>query len=779
MHSPERPGARQKVWDSPDAADCYRFFFEEASDAMFIADQRQSFLAVNRQWLAMTGYLPEDLVSFAGDTLIDPSPDIRQRAPLTSIAEHSRTTICEQEFLHKDGGLLHLEISQRTLADGNVLCVARDITEKKRAEAVLKRTTTLLEQTFEQSPIPMVLVSMPDAVFRFVNPACLEFLGMEDEPSVIGASLLHFNPSFQNYDNDGNLKVLPDLPLFRALRGEKTVNEQHRIVRKDGTTRWQLVNATPIFNNDRQVIAGYLTTVDTTERKKAEAALQDSEQKLRAIFERSPVGIILLDSQSTVLDCNEYFAAIFDVERQRYLGIKLLDHLPVGPIRDNLLKTLTEEGTHHFEDSHVSIFSGKQVHLSIVSEKIHPDLLIVVMNDITEQKQAALAHEKLQEQLLQTQKMESVGRLAGGVAHDFNNMLTAILGHTEMALANCSPQNAIRNDLKVIETAARRSADLVRQLLAFARKQAVTPKILDLNDCIASLLKMMIRLIGEDIDLVWKPDTEVWPIKVDPSQIDQILANLCINARDAITGVGKITISTKNTVINDVYCTSNPIITPGDYVRLCVSDNGLGMDKEVLGHVFEPFFTTKEVGKGTGLGLSTVYGIVKQNRGFVSVYSEPGTGTTFKIHLPRFAATAVEPKVEKKIELPKGLGQLILLVEDEEVILNVGQVMLTRLGYTVLAATSPSEALRLAQAHAGELALLITDVIMPEMNGHDLAHMLVEKIPGLKCLFTSGYTADIIAHQGVLDENINFIQKPFSFMELAVKVRNVIEQNPD
>ncbi|MFH0783604.1 MAG: PAS domain S-box protein [Pseudomonadota bacterium] len=778
MYTPQKPSTRQKAWDSFGTADSYSIFFEEASDPMFIADQRQRFLAVNREWLAMTGYSLEDLVSIADVTLNDP-PDIRQpAAPLTSISQQDRTTICEQGFLHKDGWLLHLEISHRTLADGNILCVARDITVRKRAEEVLRKTTTLLEQTFEQSPIPMVLVSMPDAVFRFVNPACLDFLGMQDEPSVIGTSLLNFNPSFQDYNPDGKLGIIADLPLARALRGEKTVNEQRCIVRKDGTTRWELVNAAPIFNSQAQLIAGYLTMVDDTERKKAETAQQDSEKKLRAIFERSPVGIILLDSQSTVLDCNEHFAAIFDVERERYLGIKLLDHLPVGPIRDNLLKTLTGEGIHRFEDSHVSIFSGKQIYLSIVSEKITPDLLIVVMSDITEQKQAALAQEKLQDQLLQAQKMESVGRLAGGVAHDFNNMLTAILGHTELALANCSPQDAIRDDLKVIETAAHRSADLVRQLLAFARKQTVTPKILDLNDCIAGLLKMMARLIGEDIDLVWKPNAEVWPISIDPSQIDQILANLCINARDAIPGVGKITIGTKNSVIDGEYCSLNPTINPGDYVQLRVSDNGLGMNKDILEHIFEPFFTTKEVGKGTGLGLSTVYGIAKQNRGFVNVYSEPGTGTTFKIYLPRFAATAVEPEVKKKTAIPKGYGQLILLVEDEEVILNVGQVMLNRLGYTVLPAASPSEALHQAQAHAGEIKLLITDVIMPEMNGHDLAQLLVEQIPGLRCLFTSGYTADIITHHGVLDEKINFIQKPFSFMELAVKVREVMDQNP-
>jgi two-component system, cell cycle sensor histidine kinase and response regulator CckA len=563
--------------------------------------------------------------------------------------------------------------------------------------------------------------------------------------------------------------VTRQLPLTVILPQDRLTTREQCFLCKDGSRLQGEISQRPLAD-------GNLLSVvrDITEQKKTETALWESENKSRAIFERSPVGIILLDSHSVVLDCNEHFAAIFGVPRERYLGIKLLDHLPTGPIRDNLLMTLDGEGVHRFEDSHISIFSGKQAYLSIISEKINSDLLIVVMTDITEQKLAALAQEKLQEQLLQAQKMESVGRLAGGVAHDFNNMLTAILGHAELAMRNCSPEDAILADLKIIESAAHRSADLVRQLLAFARKQTVKPKVLDLNDCVAGLLKMLVRLIGEDIDLVWKPDSELWPIKVDPSQIDQILANLCVNARDAIAGVGKITIGTKNTTFDDEYCNLHPTVTAGEYVQLSVTDNGSGMDREVLEHIFEPFFTTKEVGKGTGLGLSTVYGIAKQNRGFVDVASEPGKGTSFTIYLPRFTAMAVPQEVGKKDTTPEGRGQLVLLVEDEKVILKVGQAMLERLGYRVLSASSPSEAVQQARTQTEKIELLITDVIMPEMNGRDLARILVGVLPGLKCLFTSGYTSDIIAHHGVLDEKINFIQKPFSFAELAVKVREVL-----
>jgi CheY-like chemotaxis protein len=283
-------------------------------------------------------------------------------------------------------------------------------------------------------------------------------------------------------------------------------------------------------------------------------------------------------------------------------------------------------------------------------------------------------------------------------------------------------------------------------------------------------------MIGEDIDLVWMPGAGLWPVRIDPSQIDQLLANLCVNARDAIAGVGKVTIETENTVFDEAYCAVHPGFACGEYVLLAVSDDGCGMTKEVLEHLFEPFFTTKEVGQGTGLGLATVYGIVKQNEGFINVYSEPDSGSTFKIYLPRFAGEASKPLAASAVEIPKGRGEMVLLVEDEAAILHVGRTMLERLGYTVLTAATPGEALRQAKAHAAEIQLLITDVVMPEMNGRDLAKMIRDIKPGLKCLFISGYTANVIAHRGVLDEGVHFLQKPFSLKDLAPKVRQALER---
>ena len=397
--------------------------------------------------------------------------------------------------------------------------------------------------------------------------------------------------------------------------------------------------------------------------------------------------------------------------------------------------------------------------------------------DITERKRAEAETEKLQNQLTQAQKMESVGRLAGGVAHDFNNMLGVILGYSEIALNKVAADQPIYSALQGIQQAAQRSADLTRQLLTFARKQTVAPKVLDLNDTVASMLNMLRRLIGENIDLVWLPDESLGAIKMDCTQIDQILANLCVNARDAIGDTGRIAIETGNVVFDAAYCASHAGFAPGEYVLLMLSDNGCGMDRETISHLFEPFFTTKEIGKGAGLGLATVYGIVKQNNGFVNVYSELGLGTTFKIYLPRHKAKDEKlPEPEETALVATG-HETILLVEDEPMILEMTTVMLELQGYTVLPANSAGEAISLAREYADEIHLLLTDVVMPEMNGRDLARNLFRLYPHLKCLFMSGYTANVIAHHGVLDEGVQFLQKPFTMQDLAAKIRAVLVDN--
>jgi PAS domain S-box-containing protein len=387
--------------------------------------------------------------------------------------------------------------------------------------------------------------------------------------------------------------------------------------------------------------------------------------------------------------------------------------------------------------------------------------------DITEQR-------LLENQFRQAQKMEAIGRLAGGVAHDFNNMLGVIMGFTELAILKLPADHSIQIHLEEVRLAAQRAAAITRQLLAFARKQTIAPVVLDLNETIEGVLKMLQRLIGEDIDLLWKPATNLWPVKVDPSQIDQILANLAVNARDAISGVGKITIETENIELDSRYCQAHAGFAPGSYVMLAVSDDGCGMSKETLERLFEPFYTTKEIGKGTGLGLSTVYGIVKQNNGFINVYSEPGQGSTFKVYLPRVESQSLEARRPIPIgEVPTG-SETVLLVEDEAALLKFAGNLLEELGYTVIAADSPGKAIRRAGEFTADIHLLVTDIVMPEMNGRELMEKLQALRPRLKCLFMSGYTTNVIAHHGVLDEGIHFLQKPFTRELLARKVREAL-----
>jgi signal transduction histidine kinase len=393
-----------------------------------------------------------------------------------------------------------------------------------------------------------------------------------------------------------------------------------------------------------------------------------------------------------------------------------------------------------------------------------------------ERKRTEDERSRLEAQLQQAQKMESVGRLAGGVAHDFNNILTVIQGYSQIGLMETDPSQRIFSHFEEIRKASERAAGLTHQLLAFARKQIIEPKVINLNESVAGMLKMLQRLIGENVQLNWQAGANLWPVKIDPSQVDQLLANLCVNARDAMADVGKITIGTENCAIDtDFQTVHGDVVSPSEYVLLTVTDNGCGMNHETLTNIFEPFFTTKGIGEGTGLGLATVFGIVKQNSGIISVSSEPGVGTTFTIYLPHYLGQSEQTQGEGTAESAPCGQETILLVEDDQAILNMTAMILSKQGYTVLKANTAAEAIRLAKEQLDEISLLVTDVIMPEMNGKDLANNLQLLNPQLKSLFMSGYTADAIAQHGVLNEGVNFIQKPFSLPDLAKKVRSVLD----
>lgn len=388
-------------------------------------------------------------------------------------------------------------------------------------------------------------------------------------------------------------------------------------------------------------------------------------------------------------------------------------------------------------------------------------------NKAEEEKQMA------EKQLAQAQKMEAIGRLAGGVAHDFNNMLGVIMGYADMALVRTKDSESLHHSLSQIKQAAERSAELTRQLLAFSRKQLTQPKILNLNEEIENQRLMLSRLIGENIEFKFLPGHEIWPLKVDPSQIDQVLANLIINARDAISDVGSITLETMNVTLDEAYANAYLYASPGQYVCLMISDTGTGMDRRTQEQIFDPFFTTKQAEQGTGLGLSTVYGIVRQNKGVIHVYSERGKGTTFKLYFPRTQGTA--PKMGPVQELWPVQGQeTVLLVEDEEMVLELTQTFLEEQGYTVLSARSPKQAQDLASQHRGPIHILLTDVILPEMNGKELKTAIEAIRPEVKALFMSGYTENIIVQQGMVEPQFFFIQKPFSAAGLTDKIREVL-----
>ncbi|WP_289021715.1 PAS domain S-box protein [Desulfobacter postgatei] len=686
-----------------------------------------------------------------------------------------------------------------------------------RTTGTLRESESRFRSIFENAPIGIALVDL-DYRLLASNQAYADLLG-RDESEIKTLLLKDFtHPD----DLEENLRLQSCLG-----RGEiDQYSLEKRFVRKNGDVRWGYLTACLIRDSNGDPLNFLGHVLDITDRKQAEKELI-RQQRFLDLHNR--ISTVFLTTSG-----DEVFAGVLDVilrlleSRYGYFGY-------IDEAGDLVCPSMTRDVWNQYRVAEKSIVFPRsgwgglwgrsllekrtlvanenlripQGHMvlenALAGPIVHHDTLIgqfVVANKsggynqedrelleaaaahtapilfaIREEARQKVAHENLETQLRQAQKMEAVGRLAGGVAHDFNNMLFIILGNVEMLSEDQSADGPFRKNLEAIRKAAEYSADLTRQLLAFARKQTVAPRVIDLNNTVEGMLKMLRRLIGEDIDMAWIPGGNVQPVKIDPGQIDQILANLCVNARDAIPGVGKVTIETGNTAFDEAYCGNHVGFAPGEYVMLAVSDNGCGMDEETRANIFEPFFTTKDLGKGTGLGLATVYGAVKQNNGFINVYSEPGQGTTFKIYLLRHKAKTA-PVSEKGPDKPSKRGrETILLVEDEPSVLKMTTMMLERQGYTVVGASTPGEAIRLAAEHAGHIHLLMTDVVMPEMNGRDLAKNILSLYPGLKCLFMSGYTANVIAHHGILDEAVDFIQKPFSKSDLAIKLRKVLERN--
>ena len=636
-----------------------------------------------------------------------------------------------------------------------------DVTEQRQAVDALLAGESRFHELFEHSP-DAIFVEDASGVVLDVNPAACQLHGADRE-NLVGKNVLDLVPP--------EIREKVRLELSGWISGKFSQAESISLA-SDGRLVPVEIRSSPIRYGGRPAML--LHVRDITERKLAEQALIQSQKNLAEAQQQTHIGSFELNYGTGRLDWSDELLRIYGIQPEDFQGRTEDFWNRVHPEDLQRIWELREEGLSkpgplkaefRIVRPDGEIRFVRMVFETTFNGKGEPLRRLGTLQDITEVKNAEQENNRLSVQLQHAQKMESVGRLAGGVAHDFNNMLEVILGHAELALEQALPSEPIYDSLMEIQKAAQRSADLTRQLLAFARKQTITPQVLILNERLSAMMKMLQRLIGEDIKLEWKPAQDLWPVQIDPAQIDQIMTNLAVNARDAITGVGVLTIETANVILGEEYCHLHEGSIPGDYVLLAVSDTGTGMDDEILHHIFEPFFTTKDTGKGTGLGLATVYGIVKQNKGYLEVQSKCGIGSRFFIYLPRTSEEATKASVHRTA-LRKA-EKTVLLVEDEPSVIALTMRLLQDLGYGVLTAASPDEAIRHAREHTGPIDILLSDVVMPNMNGRDLANTLVSLRPELQCVFMSGWTAEIIEHQGIMEPGTYFLQKPFSKQQLS------------
>ena len=666
-----------------------------------------------------------------------------------------------------------------------------DITERRTAREALQKAHDELEArvserteelSTQQEFLRAIVDTSPSAIFvkdpqgRFilVNAAVERAYG-RSASEIIGKTESDLN----GYHEEIQTFVQDDAEVLQTLRPKFIPEEQLTNPRTGETRSFQTIKVPlRLPGTNAAHILGVAT--DITDRKQAEQALRESEGRYRLLFESNPQPMWVYDLETLAfVAVNEAAIFHYGYSREEFLSMTIKDiRSPedVPALSDTVLQTrpgVTAAGTwsHRKKD-------GSHIDVDIVS---HPLIFagrkakLVLANDITERKRNEQTLRETEAQLRQSQKLEGIGQLAGGIAHDFNNLLTVINGFSALAMKGLAAEDPLRENLEEIKKAGDRAASLTRQLLAFSRKQVLQPEILNLDSVVSEMEKMLRRVIGENIDLRAVLEPKLGNVKADPGQIEQIILNLVVNARDSMPGGGKVTIETDNVYLDEEYANNHVGARPGHYVMLAVSDTGIGMDEKTQARIFEPFFTTKELGKGTGLGLSTIYGIVKQSGGNIWVYSEVGRGATFKIYLPRVEAEAHEYKPASASEEVLNGTETILLVEDEEMVRKLARQILATQGYRVLEATNGAAALQMCKRNQQPIDLLLTDVIMPEMSGPELAEKLHRLRPELRVLFMSGYTDDAIVHHGVLEEGANFIQKPFAPDVLSRKVRQILK----
>ncbi|MDD4357868.1 MAG: PAS domain S-box protein, partial [Smithellaceae bacterium] len=774
----------------------YRNILENMEEYYLETDLRGNFIFFNDTLCRMLGYTREELQNINYRRIIPPEQNQHVFATTNEVYRTGKTkNIMHHTVLTKDGSIRHIERSIVLMrsARGEPIGfsgIGRDVTNRLETERLIQQNERHLRLITDN--IRDIIWTMDfNLCFTYLSPSVLHITGFTPE-QVIKMPLTSLLPPDTHRMVEQMLDEELNEELSRESRGEaidqkKTVTFELQIMRKTGEYFW--VENRISFNRDENgkpfEILG--VTRDISERKKAEEALRESEKLYRMIVENMSDAIATLDLNL------QYTYQSPSIERITGYSLEELKNLTarerLTPESRVMVEKILAEALNYDSRKKPRRFGtqtmeveayhkdGGTIWLEITAnftrdENGEATGILITSKDISERRKTAQEKDKLEKQLVQAQKMETIGRLAGGIAHDFNNMLSVILGYADLAKLRLSDNHPVLNDIAEIKKAAIRSRDITTQLLAFSRKQIISPKVIDLNEMITHTNKALVSLIGEDIHLTCHLEDNLQMIRIDPIQIEQILMNLAVNARDAMPGGGMLTITTTNMRADDFYCGKYEGFAPGDYVCLSVSDNGTGMDKDILLNIFEPFFTNKETGKGTGLGLATVYGIVKQNNGVINVYSEPAYGTTFNIYLP---ATTMGKNVQgepEKEQVLTGKGN-ILLVEDDPMVLKITEGMLEYLGYDVIVAKTPMEAIAVCEDPATSIDLVISDVIMPVMSGKELRNKLAGIRPDIKVLFMSGYPANIIAHHGVLEEGVQFIEKPFTLESLAAKVAEV------
>ncbi len=768
MNAWEQKRRRLEQKEAREKSQRWERLFEKAQFGLAHADAvNNTYIKVNTTFAHERGYSPEAL---EGQPVVKIfAPEERDRVTRIFQDLNDRQHIVfESEHLRKDGSRFPVLMEITLIRDGHGrpvsrVCYALDITERKQADVNLHKIQALLNETQRlarmggwEYDVLSDQATWTDEVFR------IHGLSKDYDPGKLKDNIAFYAPE----DRDKISKA-----FYTALHNGTPYDLELRFITAQGEKKWvRTIGQAEIKAG--KIVRLYGNIVDITADKQAEA----ERDQLTAAINQAGESILITDVNGKIQYVNPAFEKVSGYGAKEVIGKtprifksgqhdtafyqQLWETIASGRTWSGHIVNKRKNGQRHTEA--VTISPVRDPAGAITN-------YVAVKRDITDQL-------SLEKQFQQVQKLESLGRLASGVAHDFNNILGVIIGYAELALEQMAPDAPVANHLMEILTAAGRSRDITRQLLAVACKQTASPKILDLNQCIENILKMLRRLIGEDIELVWRPGSGLRPVKIDPSQVDQILANLCINARDAIAGVGHITIETHPVRLDNDVCAAPTEFTPGHYLQLTVKDDGNGMDPKTLENIFEPFFTTKEPGKGTGLGLATVYGIVRQNDGFISVDSEPGKGAAFKIYLPEYKGKPSQPKDIGAVKHHIGQGESILLVEDDAALLNMITRMIERLSYHVLTARTPYEAIRLAESQPQKIDLLITDVVMPAMNGRELAVQIKSVAPHVRCLFMSGYPADVIARQGILNKGVQLIHKPFTLENLSAAIHSLLNQ---